>query len=800
MAAATPDARRRRQARSTRGACSSWRSTQRTTRCSRQPSAVTAGSCPGWPDCGCRRASRSFSPRAATGSGPSACPARDRVEIAPFDAATSAAHLRRYRADAPDADVAEFHARTDGNPRAQYYALTRAAEDGRDMPALLEACARTPEAMFAELVDSGLEVSGAGAGGRRWLALMLALARPVSTSTLAAALGVDPAAVIAFAHGLAPGVTLAGEAIQFRDEDFETYVRGRVDPSDVAEAHNRLADMFLASRAATRTRRLTSQTICSPRAGWTRCCSSSLTRTGPRRSRTGSGGQQAQSRRLDLAARAAAATGDALSAVRVAVRACDTASRLDTLSSLVESRLDLVARYTDVDLLRGYALRQSSRNGWLAPVHMRLAAALSRDPARQRCGTCRAGTRRGVAAAVDDRSKEETRGWSVGPDDAACAAEARYRLDGLDAAIDEIDRWRPSEFASDVGGGACRPRCCGRGRGRSGTRSARARCAAAEQAPFLAYAASPAAVPDRGWVDEVLAALLAADPGQEQPWHSLLIDVAARHGDRGSAAALAQRWARPLPSHRWGFRSGDADGVAALRARAVAASPQRDRPRHRRPCPAVPAAKNQQPGKAARAADGRSRGHERREWAETVRPLLDAALLAAGAGRRCGRGRGGRVRRPPQSPTDREGRAPVVYLRQLLPGVGRMVADAAIDAAAGPELIEQLAGAAPALLRDGAPGLWLDLAAGLTRHGGHLDRAADLCRQAAARARSGRVPGGGTARPARPSRRDRRRRRTRTGEAAVRPGGRRGDRDQRRRRPAARRVRRPGQPGRARPG
>ncbi len=51
-----------------------------------------------------------------------------------------------------------------------------------------------------------------------------------------------------------------------------------------------------------------------------------------------------------------------------------------------------------------------------------------------------------------------------------------------------------------------------------------------------------------------------------------LIDVAARRGDRESAVALATHWARPLPSHRWGFSSGDADGVAALRARAVAAA------------------------------------------------------------------------------------------------------------------------------------------------------------------------------------------------------------------------------------
>ena len=84
------------------------------------------------------------------------------------------------------------------------------------MTSLLEKCARTPEPVFEDLLKSALQVSGADAGGQRWLALMLALSRPVSTGTLAAALDVDEAAVAAFAEGLAPGDKLADGAIQLR--------------------------------------------------------------------------------------------------------------------------------------------------------------------------------------------------------------------------------------------------------------------------------------------------------------------------------------------------------------------------------------------------------------------------------------------------------------------------------------------------------------------------------------------------------------------------------------------------------
>jgi hypothetical protein len=248
---------------------------------------------------------------------------------------------------------------------------------------------------------------------------------------------------------------------------------------------------------------------------------------------------EVQGRRLDLAARAAATTGSASAAVRLAVRAGEAASLFDTFSSLVESHLDLVARHADVDLLRAHALRQN-RGRWLAPILMRLAAVLARDPARHAAARealdgAEAWLRRWTTG-----PPEETRDWDIDHDDVACAAEALFRLDGADAAVAWLRRWQPEQFVLDAAAGLA-----ARVAPELGPQAVRDTLRAHNvgmlaQAPFLA-AASPEAPPERDWVDDVVAAAVAAEPGEAKPWFSRLIDVAARHGDPDAAAALALR-------------------------------------------------------------------------------------------------------------------------------------------------------------------------------------------------------------------------------------------------------------------
>ncbi|MCJ8505266.1 ATP-binding protein [Kocuria flava] len=656
-----------------------------------------------------------------------------KIPIESFDCSTSGKHLRRYRPQASDDQVAEFHKRTNGNPRTQFYALSQAVSDNWDVPALLGSCRRTPEPLFQDLLDSALKGSGATDDGQRWLAVMLALARPVNINILAIALEVDPASVRAFAAGLTPGVEMVGDTIQFRDEDFETFVREHVDQENVLEAHGLLADLFLAGRKedVDAAAHVADHLFAAGRL--TDLLELVLAEESPVGIADGFRRELVQERRLDLAAQAAASTNDAAAAVRVAARGCHTASRRDTLTQLVETRLDLVAQYADAELLRDYALREN-REEWLGPILLRLAAVLARDSekhreARATLESADAWLRRWM------RGREnETRQWDLSSEDVAARAEALYRLDGADASIAGLRIWRPVDFILDSTAALA-----ARLSGEIDPNTARGllqghRVPLVAQAPVLAYLAAPTTPPETEWVEEVAQALLNADLEQHnQVWQARFLDVVLRNGNRRTAGDLAQHWADELPPHRWAFENRASEGTQSLRVHAVAAALVGQALDVNT---LVPDSLQGESQGAGHHSDPRA--NDRREWIKTVDPLAAISVLAAraAAGEKIHEAVVSHVENGLAQRLEKAGHR-WFSLDNSYRAWAAIAAEAVVDANAPQTLLDQLAEAAPQLLKSDAPKLWLDLAESLALRGeAQEDRAIDLCLQTALHART----------------------------------------------------------------
>ncbi|OHV47811.1 hypothetical protein BCD48_17525 [Pseudofrankia sp. BMG5.36] len=653
------------------------------------------------------------------------------IELPPFDLATSTAHLRRYRPDATDDDAAVFHEKTAGNPRSQFYPLTGGDVGSVDMATLLKRCERTPEPEFAKIVDSALQVSGADAKGQRLLALLVALARPVNLDTLAVAFGVAPATARAFAVGLVPGVRIDGQAVEFRDDEFEVYVRGRVDAADVAAAHGRLADVLLASRATDPDAAVHVANHLFKARRLDEVVRLVLTEDLPVGIADGFRRQQVQFRRLDLAARAAAHIDDPVAAVRLAVRGCDTASRLDTLSQLVDSHLDLVARFTDVDLLEEHVLGAKPHE-WQGPAWMRVAAALSRhsdrhDAARQALDNAQSWIHRWASGRED-----ETLHWDLTADDVARAAEARYRLDGTQAATDEIRHWRPATAALEAAA-----RLAERIADELSPVQVRdvlrdSGVPAAAQAPILAHLAAAHGAADPIWVAEVTTALLAVPLEEPASWHVHMIDTAVRFGSRDNAIVLARHWTAELPRSWWEFARADAQGTVMLRFHAaVAAWTGTDLPI----AELVPA--SLRPRQSTQRQDDLHRDHDVREWLERVEPLLEVLLLTARAiaGDASSDDVLTLVEHGLARRADHADRRWFTFDSSYR-AWATLVAETAVETGCVDDCLTRLVEAAPRLIRDAAPDLWLDLAELLARHRDYADRAADLCAQASRHVRT----------------------------------------------------------------
>ena len=647
------------------------------------------------------------------------------VEIEPFDQDTSTRHLRRYRPDASGEFSKNFHVRTGGNPRVQFYVLTAAKKEGWDDENLLDACVRTPEPLFEVLLRSGLEVSPPDAGGQEWLSLLVALSRPIHCHTFAQAVGVDVDQVRRFAKGLSPGIAVANDTIEFRDEDFEWYVREQVAPDQLTAAHSTIATL-LTSMASTDPDAAAHVAEHLFHAGrHDELVQLVLHEPVPAAIPDGLRRSEAQGRRLDLAASVLARQGSPSDAVRLAIRTVQASVRHDALSSLADTNLELVARHVDLDLLKSQLLRpgyQKSR----APQWMLLAAALSRHE----------NTRADAADALEhaeswlqrlierseDGEKDSFR--DIGEDHVAAAAEARYRLSGLADALRDARRWRPVSFAHkaaaqlgqrirDVATGPLEEQLNGLG------------VAPADQVPLLIYASTPDQPPSKAWVEATAEAILTSgDVDREANWWLPYAQMVACHASRDVVTKLLQQLRRELPTHSAVYVYGREEGTTELRLRALDAAVRGEELTVDGILPP-----ELRPPEGEDETD--SRAGDRRAWREAVEPLLPVATLEARAV--VGLADANEVAELIEAAlTQRLHKARHRWFRfdRTFRTWAAIAVDAAVMTQAPQKVLEEICDAAPRLVGSGAASLWNKLAVRLMRRSAYTGYAADLCRKA----------------------------------------------------------------------
>ena len=151
------------------------------------------------------------------------------VQLAGFQKPESLEHLRTRFPDATEAEGAELHALSDGNPRVQAMAMENAESVAEALAALQIAKDRPGEVLDSLLARQVNDVADQGhllpEELSRLCEALATLHPPMPLRDLADITRVDADAIRSFAVALGRGLHAAGNTLQFRDEPTETWFR-----------------------------------------------------------------------------------------------------------------------------------------------------------------------------------------------------------------------------------------------------------------------------------------------------------------------------------------------------------------------------------------------------------------------------------------------------------------------------------------------------------------------------------------------------------------------------------------------
>jgi hypothetical protein len=299
------------------------------------------------------------------------------VELTGFDVDASAQHIRRCLATA-NADRAQaFHERSHGNPRVQNYALQASAESP-NMEAVLDRARRKLEDIFKDYVEAAETLRFSHGKAADHLDDLVCFPRPLRLADLHEVLSLPRGEIEALCRALHPGLSPQQEGWGFRDEDFETFLRLRLNSARERAAHRRLA---------LRMAGLPDSDFAARHRAWHLFHADddagviSLALEGdaciPIRDQVAK--VQVLRRRLSLGVKAAVRAKQPEELVRLAVHAADAARSDRAILKLIDDYPDLAALYADPQTIAKHYL-DAQHQGWFGGAQLRCAALFSRNP------------------------------------------------------------------------------------------------------------------------------------------------------------------------------------------------------------------------------------------------------------------------------------------------------------------------------------------------------------------------------------------------------------------------------------
>lgn len=371
-------------------------------------------------------------------------PDTPRTELTGFSLEASTQHLLRILPLATGEDAKVFHNNSHGNPRVQNYALN--VDGSQTIPSVLELAHRKLNEIFQDYIQAALTLSFAKGSGSAsdYLNDLSCFPRPLRLHHLMEVFGLSDVDVRKLCDSLSPGLTSDGDGWKFRDEDFDTFLRERLEKIGIQATYRRLANRMGMLPESDFASRHYAEYLFGAEADAEVVELALRGNAAIPNSMDEVAQVQVLRRRLVLGVKAAARMKQSQSLVRLTIKAADAARSNYAILELIEEHPDLAALYADPNTIAKHYLNAKNQ-GWFGGAQLRCAALFSRYPehhvrAREHLSMAEAWIRRWISLSREERGGNN---WNIKDGDIAAGVEAIFRLNGPVAASNWLKRWRP---------------------------------------------------------------------------------------------------------------------------------------------------------------------------------------------------------------------------------------------------------------------------------------------------------------------------------------------------------------------
>jgi hypothetical protein len=375
------------------------------------------------------------------------------VQMSGFTPSETARYVRKIWKNPPDAWVDDFHHFSGGNPRVQSYALEYGAGDASRALEYLRPSGKALNQVFAGLLDGALLKSGRSAAVDEFCGALVVLPRPIPLEDLAAISKLTPGEVHDVCADLAPGIRFVENGVGFADEDFEHFIRAKVEPL-LEPILSRVADRFM-ERRHTDAYAATHVASALHHAGRAKEIIGLLEEESePSPIRDPVLRREVQLRRLQVAVRASSGQEDTVDAVRTILVGAEAIKTDAAIRDLVVANPDLAAAFMRDSAVRLILLdaKELEHHGPLL-FHLMLEDARAGNliAAREDYRQLRAWLSRRNDELAEQRAQGQRQdSWTIAHRDVVAQVEAVLLTMGAKAAVATLRSWRPRDLGASV--------------------------------------------------------------------------------------------------------------------------------------------------------------------------------------------------------------------------------------------------------------------------------------------------------------------------------------------------------------